>query len=39
MDANSLRKDDIFDLFSKQQEQFMETDLFEAMFTHIWEEE
>lgn len=39
MNHNSLNKDDIFDLFDKQQDQFMETDLFEAMFTHIWEEE
>ena len=36
---NNLDKTAIFDLFDKQQDQFMETDLFEAMFTHIWDEE
>ena len=39
INENKLDKTAIFDLFDKQQDQFMETDLFEAMFTHIWDEE
>ena len=39
MKDGKLRTKALFELFDKWQDEFLDTDLLDAMFTHIWKEE